>query len=139
MGKRKTDIDNVQKLRRWQITINNPIDKGWTHESLKSVLQEMSVVYWCMADEQASTFHTHIYVVFKNQVRLETMCNKFKGGHFDVCEGNSRQNRDYVFKEGKWLILKKELLISVIHMRNGVFYRKKVKADGRIWQSCMIS
>lgn len=28
MGKRKTDIDNVQKLRRWQITINNPIDKG---------------------------------------------------------------------------------------------------------------
>ena len=103
MGKRKTDIDNVQKLRRWQITINNPIDKGWTHESLKSVLQEMSVVYWCMADEQASTFHTHIYVVFKNQVRLETMCNKFKGGHFDVCEGNSRQNRDYVFKEGKWL------------------------------------
>ena len=75
MGKRKTDIDNVQKLRRWQITINNPIDKGWTHETLKSVLQEMSVVYWCMADEQASTFHTHIYVVFKNQVRLETMCN----------------------------------------------------------------
>ena len=103
MGKRKTDIDNVQKLRRWQITINNPIDKGWTHEALKNVLQEMSVVYWCMADEQASTFHTHIYVVFKNQVRLETMCNKFKGGHFDVCEGNSRQNRDYVFKEGKWL------------------------------------
>lgn len=138
-GKRKTDIDNVQKLRRWQITINNPIDKGWTHEALKNVLQEMSVVYWCMADEQASTFHTHIYVVFKNQVRLETMCNKFKGGHFDVCEGNSRQNRDYVFKEGKWLDSEKELLISVIHMRNGVFYRKKVKADGRIWQSCMIS
>ena len=42
-------------------------------------------------------------------------------------------------KRGSGWILKKELLISVIHMRNGVFYRKKVKADGRIWQSCMIS
>ena len=122
MGKRKTDIDNVQKLRRWQITINNPIDKGWTHEALKNVLQEMSVVYWCMADEQASTFHTHIYVVFKNQVRVIL-------GKIVIMFS----------KRGSGWILKKELLISVIHMRNGVFYRKKVKADGRIWQSCMIS
>ena len=41
-------------------------------------------------------------------------------------------------RESGW-ILKKELLISVIHMRNGVFYRKKVKADGQIWQNYMIS
>ena len=38
MGKRKTDIDNVQKLRRWQITINNPIDKCRTHEAMNNVL-----------------------------------------------------------------------------------------------------
>ena len=32
------------------------------------------------------------------------MKNKFEGAHFDVAHGTSQENRDYVFKEGKWLI-----------------------------------
>ena len=38
--------------RKWQITINNPTEKGLTHEALKTILAGMkSVIYWCMADE----------------------------------------------------------------------------------------
>lgn len=38
--------------RKWQLTINNPVEKGYTHEVIKSILIDMkSLVYWCMADE----------------------------------------------------------------------------------------
>lgn len=31
--------------RKFQITINNPIDKGYTHEQIKTILNEFSLVY----------------------------------------------------------------------------------------------
>lgn len=51
--------------RKWQITINNPTEKGLTHDKLKMILAEMkSVIYWCMADEigENGTYHTHLYL-----------------------------------------------------------------------------
>lgn len=48
--------------RKWQVTINNPQEKGYTHERLKETLAAMkSVIYWCMADEigENGTYHTH--------------------------------------------------------------------------------
>ena len=51
--------------RKWQITINNPVEKGFTHESIRVILFSMkSVVYWCMSDEigENETYHTHIYL-----------------------------------------------------------------------------
>lgn len=99
-----SETNKNTRSRKWLVTINNPIEKGWTHETLKSVLQEFStLVYWCMADEKNETFHTHLYFVLKNQIRRSTLDNKLKGGHFDKPNGTSQENRDYVFKEGKWL------------------------------------
>lgn len=87
--------------RKWLMTINNPIDKGWTHEKLKSELQKMpSIIYWCLADEENETYHTHIYIAMDNQIRRRTLEKKFIGGHFDKPNGTSEQNRNYVFKEG---------------------------------------
>ena len=38
--------------RKWQITINNPQDKGLDHDAIKLALDDLrSLDYFCMADE----------------------------------------------------------------------------------------
>lgn len=91
--------------RKWQITINNPVDKGFTHEEICRLLADFkSLVYYCISDEvgEAGTYHTHIYIACSSAVRFSTIKRKFDGGHFEMARGTSQQNRDYVFKEGKW-------------------------------------
>ena len=92
--------------RKWQITINNPVAKGFTHEHIKHQLANFkSCVYWCMSDEvglNEKTPHTHIFMACSSAVRFSTLLKKFEGAHFEMCKGTSSQNRDYVFKEGKY-------------------------------------
>ncbi len=99
--------------RKWQLTINNPIDKGFTHENIIEILTTKfkSIIYFCMSDEvgkNEGTPHTHVYVVFSSGVRFSTLLKHFEGAHFEMCKGNSQQNRDYVFKEGKYKGTEKE-------------------------------
>lgn len=92
--------------RKYLLTINNPIDNGFSHERLRAILSEFSGVrYWCMCDEvgEKGTPHTHVYVVFKNCVMFETILKRFYGAHIDVVKGNNKENRDYIRKEGKYL------------------------------------
>ena len=92
--------------RKWQITINNPKDKGMTHEYIAQKVGEMkNVIYWCMADEIGAegTYHTHIYLAGKNGIRFSTIKRRFDGGHFEMAKGTSQQNKEYVSKTGKWL------------------------------------
>lgn len=91
--------------RKWQITINNPLDKGFSHDKIKQELSQLkSVIYWCMADEtgEKQTHHTHIYACFSSAVRFSTLKNKFNTAHIEMARGSSQQNRDYIAKEGKW-------------------------------------
>lgn len=91
--------------RKWQITINNPIQKGFTHERIKELIEEFKTCeYWCMSDEigEEGTYHTHLYMKFPNAVEFSKVRKWFDGGHFEMAKGTSQQNRDYVFKEGKW-------------------------------------
>ena len=38
--------------RKWQITINNPQDKGLDHDTIKLALDDLrSLDYYCVADE----------------------------------------------------------------------------------------
>lgn len=103
--------ENTQS-RKWQITINNPIEKGFTHEKIQELLSKFkSLVYYCLADEiggETQTFHTHIYIAFSSGVRFSSLLKKFQGGHFEMANGTSEQNRDYVFKQGKWKNTEKE-------------------------------
>ncbi len=104
-------MDKDTQSRKWQITINNPIDKGYTHEKIKELLNEFkSLIYWCMSDEigENLTYHTHIYLACSSAVRFSTIKNKFDGAHFEMANGTSQQNKDYVFKEGKWAKDKKK-------------------------------
>ena len=92
--------------RKFQLTINNPADHGFTHERIRTILSEFSgAIYWCMCDEvgEQGTPHTHVYVVFKNSTMFDTLHGKFYGAHIEQTKGSNQENRDYVRKEGKWL------------------------------------
>ncbi len=91
--------------RKWQITINNPLKKGYTREHIKETLSCFkSCVYWCASDEvgEGGTPHVHIFFACASAVRFSTVKSRFEGGHFEIAHGTCSQNRDYVFKLGKW-------------------------------------
>lgn len=98
-------MEKDSRSRKWQLTINNPVEKGFTHEFIKSLLSEMSnIIYWCMADEvgEEGTYHTHIYLHGKDAVRFSTLKNRFKEAHMEMARGTASQNMAYVSKTGKW-------------------------------------
>jgi hypothetical protein len=93
------------KSRKWQITINNPVEKGFTHERIREELCKFkSLEYWVMSDEvgEEGTYHTHLFVAFNSCVRFSTVKSRFEGAHYEMANGTSQQNKDYVYKEGKW-------------------------------------
>lgn len=93
------------QVRRAQLTINNPSEKGITHDAIKSSLQQLkSTTYYCLADEigESGTPHTHIYIVFSAPVRFSTIKNLFPTAHIEKAMGTSQENRDYILKTGKW-------------------------------------
>lgn len=92
--------------RKYQLTINNPIEKGFSHDDLKSIIATFtSCIYWCMADElgEKETPHTHVYLAFRNAVEFTTIQERFYGAHIENAKGTHKENRDYILKEGKWL------------------------------------
>ncbi len=92
-----------KQSRKWNLTINNPKEKGWTHEKLNTTLQSIaSMTYYCFGDEigKEEVFHTHIYFVAKNPKSFITVKNFFPEAHIESPDGTSQQNRDYVFKDG---------------------------------------
>lgn len=91
--------------RKWQITINNPVEKGYTHDRIREILAGMkSVIYWCMADEigENGTYHTHLYIQGRGGINFSTIKKRFDGGHFEMAKGTALENRNYVSKSGKW-------------------------------------
>ncbi|WP_313134328.1 replication protein [Anaerocolumna sp.] len=97
--------------RKWQLTINNPLEHGFTHEVIKDRLLTLkSLIYWVMSDEigEKKTYHTHFYMAFSSAVRFSTLKNLFPPAHFEMAKGTSQANKDYVFKEGKWAKDKKK-------------------------------
>ncbi len=91
--------------RKYQLTINNPMEHGFTHEVIKSTLSDFSgLIYWCICDEVGAegTYHTHVYTVFKNAVEFTTVQRRFYGAHIEAAHGSHWENRDYIRKDGKW-------------------------------------
>lgn len=91
--------------RKYLLTINNPLDHGFDHARIRSILSEFpGCEYWCMCDEtgEQGTHHTHVYAAFSNCVMFDTIHGKFYGAHVDAAKGKHRENRDYIRKEGKW-------------------------------------
>ncbi|MNW43629.1 putative viral replication protein [compost metagenome] len=92
--------------RKWLLTINNPLEKDLSHEKIKETMKNFkSCAYYCMSDEighEEKTHHTHLYMVASSAIRFSTVKNNFPTAHIDISRGTSQENRDYVYKEGKW-------------------------------------
>lgn len=92
--------------RKWLLTINNPADKGFTHDEINRIMNEnfKSVTYYCMADEvgEKGTPHTHLFICARSGIRFSTVKKNFPPADIESCSGSARQNRDYVTKSGKW-------------------------------------
>lgn len=95
---------NDMQSRKWQLTINNPLEYGFTHEEIRKQVGEMKWQYWCMADEvgEKGTPHTHVYICFSTPRKFSTLKKRFPTAHFEIAKGTSQENKDYVSKLGKW-------------------------------------
>jgi len=92
--------------RKYQLTFNNPVEHGFDHDTIKENLSQLSgCLYWCMCDEIGvnETYHTHLYMAFKNAKEFQSIHQRFYGAHIEAAKGSHRENRDYIRKEGKWL------------------------------------
>lgn len=98
-------MEKDTQSRKWQLTMNNPADKGYTHGRIKDILSTMrSVIYYCMADEvgENGTYHTHLFICGRGGIRFSTLKKNFAGAHFEMCKGTAQENMEYVSKTGKW-------------------------------------
>lgn len=94
------------KARDYLLTINNPLDHNLDRDKLITICQKLTPAYFCMSDEigiEEKTPHTHVYISFTNARHFNTVRKAFDNvAHVDECKGSPDENRDYVFKEGKW-------------------------------------
>lgn len=89
---------------KYLLTINNPKEKGLSHEEIKKVLISnfRTLEYFSMADEIGQTYHTHVFICFRSRVRFSTIKKAFPEAHIDVVKGLVSENINYIKKVGKW-------------------------------------
>lgn len=88
----------------YQLTINNPQNSAMSHDDIKKILiqQFKTPIYFCMADEKGSCYHTHVFVCFSSRVRFSTIKKRFPTAHIEAVKGTASENINYVKKSGKW-------------------------------------
>ncbi len=94
------------RTRRMQITCNNPLEKGVTADQIKITLSRWKTKYYCFCYEtgETGTYHVHIYVSFVHPQSTKTVSKAFGNAHIEVIRNStSKQNRDYIRKEGDYL------------------------------------
>lgn len=99
------ELSAVQS-RKWQITFNNPLDHGWTHDAIKQILSSVrgKSLYWCLCDEvgdECETLHTHLFLYRKSPFSAATLQNMFPNMHRERCHGTPAENRAYILKDGE--------------------------------------
>lgn len=97
--------NNDTKSRKYQLTINNPQDCNFSHETINNTMKEISYDYYCLCDEigKEGTPHTHIFFVCKNAIRFSKVKKLFPTAHIETARGSCQENVDYIRKEGKYL------------------------------------
>ena len=97
-------INNAQ-ARKWLLTINNPIENGFTRDVIIEIIMQFNPNYFCIADEIATTgtLHTHFFIYSHSPIRFSTLKGRFLTAHIDKCFSSSvKEIRDYLSKSGKW-------------------------------------
>lgn len=94
------------RSRKYQLTLNNPLEHGYSHQHIKECMEEIKYIYFCMSDEigaEEQTPHTHLYFVCENAIHFDRVKKLFPTAHIEKALGSSQENRDYIRKEGKYL------------------------------------
>lgn len=93
------------RSRKYQLTINNPTEKGFTHTRINEIMLELMWSYYCLCDEigESGTYHTHLFFYCENAVTFERVKKLFSAAHIEKALGSASENRDYIRKEGKYL------------------------------------
>ncbi len=95
-----------KQSRKYQLTINNPADTGFSHDKIKELLTTRfkSFEYGAMCDEigENATPHTHVFVCFCSPVRFSMIKKHFPTAHIETASGSVEQNLAYLQKTGKW-------------------------------------
>ena len=88
----------------YQLTINAPLEKGYIHEHIVEIIRSnfKTITFFCMADEEGSMYHTHVFVVFTSRVRFSMVKRYFPEAHIERCRGSVSDNVNYIKKSGKW-------------------------------------
>lgn len=102
MGENKQQKDS--QSNKYQLTINNPATYGMSHDEIKKILISNfpTVTYFCMADEQGSCYHTHVFINFSSRVRVSKIKKYFPKAHIEIAKGTASENINYIRKSGKW-------------------------------------
>lgn len=105
MNKKNKFATNIQR-HAFQLTINNPLDYGFDHHTIKEalIMNFTTLKYFCLADEigEQGTCHTHIYACFSSRVRFSTIKKHFSQAHIEPAFASVQANIDYIRKCGKW-------------------------------------
>ncbi len=87
------------------LTLNNPKTYGYDHDKIIDIVHAKfkNVIYWCMCDEQGTTYHCHVYILLSKKKRWSAVCNAFPHAHIETSvKGSPEQCRAYIRKEGKF-------------------------------------
>ena len=95
------------KGRKWQITINNIDEIGIDFDNLKNIIKKRwpAVEYFCYCEEvgkETGKRHWHMFLKHPNGINGSSILKVFPGAHLEYCTGTCKQNRDYIYKEGKY-------------------------------------
>ena len=74
------------------------------HEILRNNFK--TLVYYCLADEKGSCYHTHIFIVFSSRVRVSTIHRNFLGAHIEIAKGSISDNVNYIKKKENGKMIK---------------------------------
>jgi len=104
--------EGKERSRKWLLTINNPVESGYTHDFIKSQLKNIkNLDYFCMCDEignKSNVYHTHLFLYRQDAMRFNQIKKLFTTAHIDYCRGTAQENRDYCLKQGKYAGTQKE-------------------------------
>lgn len=104
-GGDKLTANNNTQSRKWQITLNNPINYGLRHDKIIENLNLLSsLTYACMCDEigEGGTPHTHLYIFSEVPIRFSRLKKLFPSAHIEPARGSHKENKEYISKTGKW-------------------------------------
>ncbi len=77
--------ENDTQSRKWLLTVNNPVEKGYTNELIECKAQSFAPFrYACYSHEigcENHVYHIHLFLAFDSPVRFSTIKNAFPEAH----------------------------------------------------------